>query len=243
MSKEGMFKNAFDQLSQLWAEVNTLKLRVNGWGEKIAALEQPAPEATSTCPICHGKGMVEFRDDDDAHGPIMCKVCNGIGRVVEKDSLRRIAEAKPAPFSDDEQDERFWQQLNEYMRSHKVKFVSCQLADSLAPQAEPTGETSELYVFDGDDSGIMNVHSATPVQVRAAAVAMGLLDTERQKVAEAFLHAALLDPMNMQEHTYQYLIDWLNEQLKGRLSHMASILESAAKSEAAVLDATKGEQG
>ena len=50
--------------------------------------------------------------------------------------------------------------------------------------------------------------------------------TARQELAEKFLHAALLDPMNMQEHTYQYLIDWLNKQPAGRLSHMAAVLKS-----------------
>lgn len=41
-----------------------------------------------TCQVCKGKGTVPFRDDDDAHGPIQCKACNGDGKVEGIKTLR-----------------------------------------------------------------------------------------------------------------------------------------------------------
>jgi hypothetical protein len=59
-----------------------------------------------------------------------------------------------------------------------------------ATAPEPASESLYVAISD-DDTNCDDIRPATPAQVRAEAVRLGLLDTPRQKVAEAFLHAAL----------------------------------------------------
>jgi hypothetical protein len=107
------------------------------------------------------------------------------------------------------------------------------------PAPEPTSETAnapERLFHYTQENGMQH---ATPAQVRAEAVAMGLLDTPRQKVAEAFLHQALLfNEIIKDEYAYGNVADrlrWIANRLEAQqqtaydLRRMAAVLEEAAK--------------
>ena len=119
-----------------------------------------------------------------------------------------------------------------------------------APEASgPTSKTNvepsaSLYLYHityGEHAEIKEVHLATKPEVRAEAVRLGLLDTERQKVAGAFLHAALALTDNHDEDSYVFisgLIECIEAKLYGDfgseharqiLRRMAAVLKSAAK--------------
>jgi hypothetical protein len=104
-----------------------------------------------------------------------------------------------------------------------------------ATAPEPT--SAELYAWFKDDRNSLaeGYHLATLAQVRAEAVRLGLLDTPRQKVAEAFLHAALLDAMDNEDEDYtgiiaglRYLINTTN---KWWIEGMIAVLEQPSKGE------------
>jgi hypothetical protein len=126
---------------------------------------------------------------------------------------RRCSEAKPAPEPTSEP-------------------KPCYLVDAV------TGEPrSRLFAEYGDAHEVFGYNPATPAQIRAEAVRLGLLDAERQKVAEAFLHAAL-DSMAGKEDSYKDTAGaFLRESRREGVIHgewlegMASVLEAAAKGE------------
>jgi hypothetical protein len=105
--------------------------------------------------------------------------------------------------------------------------------NNLTPAPEHTSEGLYVRVKSIHDSWGYLYPNATPAQVRAEAVRLGLLDTPRQKVAEAFLHAALLDAMDNEDEDYtgiiaglRYLINTTN---KWWIEGMIAVLEQAAK--------------
>lgn len=80
---------------------------------------------------------------------------------------------------------------------------------------------------------------ATLAQIRQAAVDAGLLDTPRQKVAEAFLHATELSEVGVLLDSYKDVAEWLNDLAD---ITMLPADDMMLRRMATVLEATKGEQ-
>jgi hypothetical protein len=167
------------------------------------------------------------------------KLSQRLDALEGKGAVQNMADSIHLPYCEN------WEGATSFM-INGVKYVpeSC-------PAPEPTSEPKPCYLVDavtgeprsrlfaeyGDAHEVFGYNPATPAQIRAEAVRLGLLDAERQKVAEAFLHAAL-DSMAGKEDSYKDTAGaFLRESRREGVIHgewlegMASVLEAAAKGE------------
>jgi hypothetical protein len=180
------------------------------------------------------------------HQTIADEIMSILGRLDAlegKGAVQNMADSIHLPYCEN------WEGATSFM-INGVKYVpeSC-------PAPEPTSEPKPCYLVDavtgeprsrlfaeyGDAHEVFGYNPATLPQVRADAVRLGLLDTKRQKVAEAFLHQALItfaiskSEWHLASASEQFLA--IAKVLRGKecygyadvLERMASVLKAAAK--------------
>jgi hypothetical protein len=220
-------------LAEHWARMDELSRRLN-------ALEGNAQPniTTSRCDLCgDSEDLFAFPVTSDGWASVCCK-CLKLIRGHDKPKEAPAPEptnmpecglcgSKIMPHED--------AVSNDEGRMFHAKCGRSKSQSKPAP--EPTSDT--LWWL--DEHGL---HIPTRAQVEAEAVRLGLLDTPRQKVAEAFLHAALANHYSDTENepiNIAAILDGIASKIpcievgyqiyRDRLNRMAAVLERAAKGE------------
>jgi len=227
MSKRALFKNAFQQIRRLWKSAVNLE-------ERVITLEHRIYDDDD--------GIVRRVNalEDVAHTPSEAE-CRALDFTPEEMGLEAPYEGQTVAELIHEV--AIDQALGVIRRNDTEKVITGIIErriEAAKSAPEPTSEGLWARKDDGFNIGTYYYDKATPAQVRQAAVDAGLLDTPRQKVAEAFLHALCgAGDANGWERPYKDNAEYLHAIAKAvNVACWGNDLHRMA----AVLEAAKGEQ-